>query len=42
LACGGELCEEISLFGILTGFEHSNWESQIRARMGSGSDSGSE
>jgi hypothetical protein len=34
-ACGGELCEEISLFGSLTGFDHTDWESQIRSRVGS-------
>ena len=31
--CGEELCDEISLFGSLTGFDHSHWERQIRARI---------
>ena len=38
-ACGEELCDEISLFGSLTGFDHSGWESHIRSRVGSGSKS---
>jgi hypothetical protein len=42
LTCGEELCEEIALFGSLTGFDHSNWESQIRGRMGVSSENGSE
>ena len=33
--CGEELCEEVSLFGSLTGFDHSDWESEIRTRVGS-------
>ena len=37
-ACGKELCDEISLFGSLTGFDHSDWESQIRARFESSSE----
>ncbi len=41
-ACGEELCDEISLFGSLTGFDHSVWESQIRSRVESGSESRSE
>ena len=36
--CGEDLCDEISLFGGLTGFDHSDWESQIRARFESGSE----
>ncbi len=42
LTCGEELCEELALFGSLTGFDHSNWESQIRSRMGVSSENGSE
>ena len=41
-ACGEELCDELALFGSLTGFDHSDWEGQIRERIGDGSESGSE
>ncbi|MBU38377.1 MAG: hypothetical protein CMA59_02500 [Euryarchaeota archaeon] len=40
--CGGELCDELSLFGSLTGFDHSEWENQIRTRIGSVSEDRSE
>jgi len=36
--CGKELCDDISLFGSLTGFDHSDWERQIRARLESSSE----
>ena len=36
--CGEELCDEISLFGSLTGFDHTDWESQMRDRFESGSE----
>ena len=41
-ACGEELCDELSLFGSLTGFDHSNWEGEIRSRFGSVSGNRSE
>jgi len=41
-ACGEELCDELSLFGGLTGFDHSNWEDEIRSRVGSVSGNRSE
>ena len=41
-ACGEELCDELALFGGLTGFDHSGWEFQIRSIIGDGSESGSE
>jgi hypothetical protein len=42
LTCGEELCKEISLFSSLTGFNHSDWESQIQGRIEACSENGSE
>jgi len=36
LTCGEELCEELGLFGRLTGFDHSQWESHIRENLQEG------
>ncbi len=41
-ACGEELCDELSLFGRLTGFDHSDWEREIRSRVEAVSGSRSE
>jgi len=41
-ACGEELCDELCLFGRLTGFDHTDWEREIRSRVGAVSGSRSE
>jgi hypothetical protein len=41
-ACGEELCDELCLFGRLTGFDHTDWEREIRFRVGAVSGSRSE
>ena len=33
LTCGEELCKELVIFGKLTGFDCSNWESRIRSYL---------